>query len=196
MTWILIGAGVAVLLFLAYRVWRRYVEPWGEVDEVLRAILERRTPAKFLMTGNTRATGIGLSAEKLGERLRALEDSADEREFSVQAVFSAMLDGLVVVDEKRRVRMSNKAFLRIFGLGETKPGTSLLELIGHASIDRLVAEAIQASEPRRESIQMSRGPSAGRELEVSAVPLNENSPGAQGVVVLFHDVTQMRQVEE
>src|SRR6188768_2637975 len=117
MIWLLIGAAVAVILVTAYRVWRRYVEPWREVDELLRAIVEKRDPAKYLMTGNLRATGIGLSVEKLRARLSELEDAADEREFSVQAVFSAMLDGLAVLDEKRRLRMSNKAFARIFGLG-------------------------------------------------------------------------------
>ena len=43
---------------------------------------------------------------------------------------------------------------------------------------------------------MSRGPSEGREMEVSAVPLGENSAQTEGAVVLFHDVTQLRQVEE
>jgi two-component system phosphate regulon sensor histidine kinase PhoR len=43
---------------------------------------------------------------------------------------------------------------------------------------------------------MSRGPSEGREMEVSAVPLGENSAQMEGAVVLFHDVTQLRQVEE
>ena len=43
---------------------------------------------------------------------------------------------------------------------------------------------------------MSRGPSEGREMEVSAVPLGENSAQTEGAVVLFHDVTQLRQMEE
>ena len=196
MMWVAVGLAVVAALIAALRIWRRYIEPWREVDSLLDAIVERRAPEKFLMTGNTRATGIGLSAEKLGARLAELEERANEREFSVQAVFSAMLDGLVVVDERRRLRMMNMTFTRLFGLGETEPGAPLLELIGHASVDRLVAEAIQAGEPRRESLQMSRGASAGREMEVSAVPLRENSPGAQGAVVLFHDVTQLRRVEE
>ena len=92
--------------------------------------------------------------------------------------------------------MMNRDFRRIFGLEEAAPGAPLLEMIRHASIDRLVAEAIRVREPQRESIQMSRGPSEGREMEVSAVPLRENSAQTEGAVVLFHDVTQLRRVEE
>ena len=107
-----------------------------------------------------------------------------------------MLDGLVVVDDRRRVRLMNREFRRMFGLEEAAPGEPLLEVIRHASIDRLVMEAIRVGEPRRESIQMSRGPSEGREMEVSAVPLGENSAQMEGAVVLFRDVTQLRQMEE
>ena len=68
----------------------------------------------------------------------------------------------------------------MFGLEEAEPGEPLLEMIRHASIDRLVLEAIRVREPQRESIQMSRGPSEGREMEVSAVPLGENSAQTEG----------------
>ena len=57
-------------------------------------------------------------------------------------------------------------------------------------------EAIRVGEPRRESIQMSRGASEGREMEVSAVPLGENSAQMEGAVILFRDVTQLQQMEE
>src|SRR2546423_3262584 len=107
-----------------------------------------------------------------------------------------MLDGLVVVDDRRGVRMMNREFRRMFGLEEAGPGEPLLEMIRHASIDRLVLEAIRVREPQRESIQMSRGPSEGREMEISAVPLGENSAQTEGAVILFHDVTQLRQMEE
>jgi len=132
----------------------------------------------------------------LADRQRELEERFREGEFSVQAVFGAMLDGLVVVDDRRRVRMMNREFRRAFGLEEAEADQPLLELIRHASIDRLVLEAIRTREPQRESIRMSRGPSEGREIEVSAVPLGENSVQMEGAVVLFHDVTQLRQIEE
>ncbi|HMJ06671.1 MAG TPA: ATP-binding protein [Chthoniobacterales bacterium] len=197
MTWVAIGLALALALFTAGRIWRRYIQPWREVDELLEAMIEKRAPRKFLMTGNVRATRIGLNLEQLSARLRELEDGANEREFSVQAVFGAMPDGLVVVDEKRRLRLANMAFRQTFGLEEiTTPGASLLELIGHISVDRLVTEAIQTGEPRRGSLQLSRGSHPGRELEVRAVPLHENPPRSQGAVVLFHDVTERRQVEE
>ena len=60
-----------------------------------------------------------------------------------------MLDGLVVVDDRRRVRMMNREFRRMFGLETAEPGEPLLEVIRHATVDRLVVEAIRVQEARR-----------------------------------------------
>jgi two-component system phosphate regulon sensor histidine kinase PhoR len=196
MGWLAFCALIAVVVATALAVWRKWIAPWKDVDELSRAIVEKRSPRKFLVNANPQSRRIGLALEALVDRQRELEERFREGEFSVQAVFGAMLDGLVVVDDRRRVRMMNREFKRMFGLEEAEPGPPLLETIRHASIDRLVMEAIRVQEPRRESIQISRGPSEGREMEVSAVPLGENSAQTEGAVVLFHDVTQLRQMEE
>jgi two-component system phosphate regulon sensor histidine kinase PhoR len=196
MVWFALCLFATVLLGTGLVVWRRWIAPWKDVEELSRAIVDQSPPRKFLISSNPQSRSIGLALERLVDRQRELEERFREGEFSVQAVFGAMLDGLVVVDDRRRVRMMNREFRRMFGLEEAAPGAPLLEMIRHASIDRLVIEAIRVREPQRESIQMSRGPSEGREMEISAVPLGENSAQTDGAVVLFHDVTQLRQMEE
>ncbi|MDP9003472.1 MAG: ATP-binding protein [Verrucomicrobiota bacterium] len=188
--------GAVVLAMVALAVWRKWIAPWKDVEELAGAMVEHRAPRKFLISGNPRARRVGLALESLTERRRELNDKMRESELSVQAVFGAMLDGLVVVDDLRRVRLMNREFRRVFDLEESAPGETLLEVIRHASVDRLVMEAIRAGEPRSESIKLSRGASEGREMEVSAVPLGDNSAKMEGAVVLFRDVTQLRQVEE
>ena len=183
MGWFALCLLAAVFIVTALVVWRRWIAPWKDVEELSQAIVDKSAPRKFLISANPQSRSIGLALEMLADRQRVLEERFREGEFSVQAVFGAMLDGLVVVDDRRRVRMMNREFRRAFGLEEAEPGAPLLEMIRHASIDRLVMEAIRVREPRRESIQMSRGPSEGREMEVSAVPLGENSAPTEGAVV-------------
>lgn len=196
MGWLAFCGLIAVVLAIALVVWRKWIAPWKDVEELTDAIVAHRAPRKFLISGNPRAQRIGLALENLTDRRRELDERVSESEQSVQAVFGAMLDGLVVVDDLRRVRLMNREFRRVFGVEENISEGTLLELIRHASIDRLVMEAIRVGEPRRESIQMSRGASEGREMEVSAVPLGENSARMGGAVILFRDVTQLQQMEE
>lgn len=196
MGWLAFSALVAVALAAGFIVWRKWVAPWKNVEQLVDDIAEHRAPRRFLVSGNPHARRIGLALENLTDRRRELEQRLREGELSVQAVFGAMLDGLVVVDDLRRVRLMNREFRRVFGIDESVSGGTLLELIRHASVDRLVMEAIRGRQPLRESMQMSRGASEGREMEVSAVPLGENSAQMEGAVILFRDVTHLRQVEE
>ena len=196
MGWLAFCGLTALVIVIALAVWRRWIGPWKDLRELTGAISEGRAPRKFLISANEPARQIGLALETVANRHRELEARLAEGESSVQAVFGAMLDGLVVVDDQRRVRMINRECRRMFGSEESAVGASLFEVIRHASIDHLAMEASRTGEPQQESIQMPRGPSAGRVMEVSAVPLGENSAHMKGAVVLFRDVTQLRQVEE
>src|SRR5205814_3800827 len=57
-------------------------------------------------------------------------------------------------------------------------------------------EAIRQQEPQRGSIEISRGGSEPREMEVTAVSFGENSAETKGAVILFRDVTHFRKVEK
>ena len=196
MGWLAFTVLVAVVLVTGFVVWRKWIAPWKDVDQLADDIVEHRAPRRFLISGNPHVRRVGLAFEKLAERRRELQERVRESEQSVQGVFGAMLDGIVVVDDLRRIRLMNREFRRAFGIDENTVGGTLLELLRLASVDRLAMEAIRSRQPQRESLRLSRGPSEGREMEVSAVPLGENSAEMEGAVVLFRDVTHVRQVED
>src|SRR5688572_11815462 len=165
MGWLAFAALAAVMFVTGLVVWRKWIAPWKDVERLADDMVEHRAPRRFLISGNPQARRIGLAFENLTERRRELEERGRESDQSVQAVFGAMLDGLVVVDDLRRIRLMNREFRRAFGIVQNASGGSLLELLRLASIDRLVMESIRSRQPQRESIRLARGPSEGREME-------------------------------
>src|SRR3989440_330752 len=196
MGWLAFFALAAVVLIAAVAVWRKWISPWKDAKELADDIVEQRSPRKFLISGNPEARHVGLALEKLMDRRGDLEKRVRESESSAQTILGAMPDGLAVVDERRTVQLMNPELRRIFGLSDEVSGGTLLELLHNASVDRLAAEAIRAQEPQRDSIELSRGGSEPRELEITAVPFGENSPDTKGGVILFRDVTHFRRVEK
>jgi two-component system phosphate regulon sensor histidine kinase PhoR len=196
MGWIALSLGCAVLLAAFFAIYLKWIAPWRDVEEITDAVVNSRAPRKFLISANPRAGKIGLALETLSDRHRALEKRAHEGEFSVQSVLGAMLDGLLVVDERRRILVMNSEFRRLLGVNETAPGTPLLEIVRDVGVDQLVAQALDTKQPRSEAIRLSRGGKDGLHLVVSAVTLREIPASMQGAVVLFRDITQLRQVEE
>src|ERR1041384_2051104 len=193
MGWLAFSALAAVVLIAAIAFWRKWISPWKDARELADAIVEQRPPRKFLISGNPEAHKVGLALEPLMDRRRDLETRVLESESSVQTFFTAMLDGLAVIDERRGVRLMNREFRRIFDVGDNGSGT-LLELVHNAAVDRLALEAIRLREPQRETIELTRGRAEPRVMEVSAVPLDDKSVPENGAVLLFHAVSHLRNV--
>jgi two-component system phosphate regulon sensor histidine kinase PhoR len=186
-------AGVAALLFWA---WGRWVAPWTRAEQLVEAIMNDRPPPTFLLGANPPAHQLGLALEKLWDRQRELIERVHEGEFSVQAILGAMLDGLVVLDEERRIQMMNPTFVNLLGLEKIEPGTPLLETLRDADVERAVAETLQTGAPHRQSMRISRGSGESREIEVSAVALRERSNRIRGAVLLFRDITRLYRAEQ
>ncbi len=90
--------------------------------------------------------------------------------------------------------MVNAEFNRVFGEGGR--GGTLLEATRDASVDRLLGAALGDGTPHEGTLTISRSAGERIELEISAVPFSRNSRGMGGAVVLFRDITHVRQVEE
>ena len=192
-----LGVGIAVaVLFVWLQVRRRWIEPWRELEELVTAVVAGTTPRKFLMTGNERANALGLALEKLATKQNELARTATEGTNSLQSVLGALPDGLVLVDQQRRIQLVNPQFQRLFRLQEEANGVGLLEIVRDALIDRAVASALESGELRTEPVTIGRDLEARRDVEVTAVPFVTGHNGASNAVVLFRDVTQVRQVED
>lgn len=195
MGWLAFFALAAVVLIAAVALWRKWISPWKDAQELADDVVAQRAPRKVLISGNPEAHKVGLALETLMDGRRNLEKRVLESESSVQTVFAAMLDGLAVIDERRGLRLMNREFRRLFDVGENVSGT-LLELVHNAAIDRLATEAIRSRTAQQETVELTRGGAEPRFFEVSAVPLRENSVPENGAVVLFHDVSHLRKVEK
>jgi two-component system, OmpR family, phosphate regulon sensor histidine kinase PhoR len=195
MWWFIVALAAAGLAAIWLWVYRRWIAPWSQAEQLVDAILNHRAPGSFLLSANPSGQRLGLALEKLWNRQRELIERMRESEFSVQAILGAMLDGLVVLDEQRRIQMTNPAFAGLLELEKIETGTPLLETLRDADVERAVTETQRTGEPHRQSLRISRASGATIEIEVSVVALRERSNHIRGAVLLFRDITQLRRVE-
>ncbi|MEP6821500.1 MAG: ATP-binding protein [Chthoniobacterales bacterium] len=182
------------VLWLSNR--RRWIEPWREIEELVTAIVGRKSPRKFLITANERANAIGLSLEKFAAKQSELERLAHEGGAGLQNILGALPDGIALVDERRRLQMMNPRFRQLYALPEGGTGVSLMEVGLDVTVDRAVTAALETGELQCEEITLSRGTERRQEIEITAVPFRGQNETANEAVVLFRDITQVRRVEE
>ena len=195
MEWLIGGLVAAVLATVSAIVWWQWIRPWREVEEAVEAATASITPSAILFSRNSAARRIGLNLEKVAQRQRDLAQRLEEGEFSVRAIFEAVLDGILVVDPQRRIRLCNPSFSRIFELQSVSPASTLLENVRDAAVDRMVIETLQTGEARFNNLSLNKR-GGEIQIEVSSVPLRDAGKTMRGAVVLFRDVTRLHNTEQ
>lgn len=197
MSWLFLGVISVVFAAIALVAWRKWIGPWRHIDQLVRQIADRERPRTFLVDGGARARRVGLALENVFRRQEQLDQQVAGRESGTQAILGAMQDGLLVVDMGRHITLMNRTFENLFELRGEAVGAPLLETVRHATLDRLIAETLRTGERMQSELTLTDSKTnAARHVEVSAVPLKDDMDLISGAVILFHDITQLKRVDQ
>ena len=191
MTWFVIILICVAFGCIAFIVWRKWIAPWRHVEEVITQIGRGERPRTFLMDGNLSAQRIGFQLEKIVNELEQLQKQIAKRESGMQTIFSAMHDALLVVDSNRQVILTNQTFRKLFDAPEISVATPLLEIVRDPTLDRLLTDAFRGDGPVRCELDLN-----GLQIELHAVTTRNESREITGALVLFHDITELKKIDQ
>ena len=143
------------------------------------------------MEGSAPAQRIGFQLEKIVNDLEQLEKQIAKRESGMQTIFSAMQDALLVVDSNRQVILTNQTFRKLFDAPEISLATPLLEIVRDPTLDRLLTDAFRGDGPVRCELALD-----GSQIELHAVATRNESGEITGALVLFHDITELKKMDQ
>jgi two-component system, OmpR family, phosphate regulon sensor histidine kinase PhoR len=103
-----------------------------------------------------------------------------------------MIEGVLVVDQQGRLRLANEAARRMLQLDDRAVGRHYVETIRHPAISALVAAALSGRVP--EALQLATPRDEARTITARAAPVISN--GAQGAVLVLHDITDLRRADQ
>ena len=191
MVWVLLAAIFASAIVVAYVVWRKWIAPWQEIEKLVRQVGRGEQPRTFLVEGGREAERVGVALEDILTRQRTLDRQLAEHASGQKAIFSAMQDGLLVLDGEGHIALMNDTFAHWFGVPENSLGEPLLEQVRDPAVERLVDATLQKREAVQREITV-----ADRYLQVNAMPLGNDNGEVNGAVVLFHDITELKRVDQ
>ena len=111
----------------------------------------------------------------------------------LEAMLDSMIEGLVVVDARGRIALANRAAGELFGFSRMMVGGTLLEVIRHHEVAALAARVGGEGAVVEHEVRLE-GPEP-RVLHLSAVALRDAAGAPAGAVLVFHDVTRIRELE-
>jgi two-component system phosphate regulon sensor histidine kinase PhoR len=181
-----------VVLALSYLLVARITRPVSKLTAAAEAIaageFERRIYVNSQDELGVLAAAINRMNEDMNRRLQQLQASSGR----FATVLGSMLEGVIAVDEQRRVLFANVAAGKMLDFAPDEAvGRGLLETARNQPLDQAAADALAGQPPRQ--LEIDFGKDGQNVLRISGARL----PGdpCPGVVLVLHDLTEMRRLE-
>jgi two-component system phosphate regulon sensor histidine kinase PhoR len=124
---------------------------------------------------------------------RQQETSAFHHQVRQEAIFNSMVEGLLLLDERGRVQLANRAFVHLFEFRGEPVGKTILEVLRLHEL----AEMVERLGPERPwtSREMRLPGVAELWLRISAAAILSPEGLRQGTILVFHNLTRLKQLE-
>ena len=110
-----------------------------------------------------------------------------------QALINSMVEGVLLIDPSGRIQMANDSLRRLFNLTSDIRGQKLLEAFRLAELSALVERL--GSEKTVTGFELELAGVGNRCLEVNAAAVLDAQGKQQGAILVFHDLTRLKQLE-
>jgi len=110
-----------------------------------------------------------------------------------QALFNSMVEGVLLLDEGSRVRLANQALETFFGTTADIRGRTVMEAFRFHPLQELVNRTLTEGHVMDAELELPG--LSGRCVQVNSVALLARDSRAQGMILVFHDLTRLKQLE-
>jgi two-component system phosphate regulon sensor histidine kinase PhoR len=186
-----LGIAFAVIALLSALLSTSLAGPLAEVMEAARRFaagdLSARSRVRRSDEVGELARIVNRSADQLQERITEIARDRGR----IDAILSAMEDGVMAVDHRGEVLLANQALRESLELQEPV-GRHYLEVVRQREVGELLESVLRTGAREAEEVEMLRG---GRAYAVTGVPFPGPEGQPPGAVLTFHDVTSRHRVE-
>jgi len=179
-------------LFVAHRVTKPVVQ--------MQSIAHRLSEGDFTVRAPIRSPdeigALGRALNGLAARLRENIHDLGHEQAKATAILDGMIEGVIAVDGRDIILLMNERARSMFGLDATRgEGKPFLEVIRNTELHEVFRESRAAGEVSVSHRELRLAIPVERRVQVNAVPLRLG-PDEVGVVMVLHDVTELRRLEQ
>ena len=194
---VLLGAGVAAGLGLCggFVFVRRVMQPLSLITTAATSIARESQEQSLALQPGDEIHTLAEAVTRVGERLRERMETLSRERNQLFAVLGSMVEGVIAVDRDERVVHMNHAAGAILRVtSETSIGRHLWEITRLRAITDVLSDTIRGTE---EVVREARvvEPVQEQIIQLHAAPLRNSRGELAGAVVVLHDVTELRRLE-
>lgn len=195
---VVFGAAIAALLALLlglYASWR-VTSPLSAMTDAARAIAQGQFDQRVAIAARDEVGDLARSFNTMRDELEQRVKTITTDRSRVLAILSSMVEGVVAVDGDERIVHMNAVAGALLGVRpEEVSGKRVWEATRFQEVNDALAQSMREATSIRSEARLV-GEKRDRVIEVNAAPLRGGDGGVAGAVVVLHDVTELRRLEE
>ena len=182
-------AAIPLLFWMARRVTTPIQQMRAMAASVARADFSKRVTARPSGELGELVESLNDMAAQLQARLQELSDE----KAGLSAILSSMTEGVLAMDAAGKIRVANDALRQQLDIGGEALGKSALEVFRNVALQEIIAEAVQTGRVTGRELTFLNP--VERMFEVNAARLQARDGSSAGLVVLLHDITRLKRLE-
>jgi two-component system, OmpR family, phosphate regulon sensor histidine kinase PhoR len=136
---------------------------------------------------------------QLAQRQKEIARQVAAEDFSLRAILTSMVEGVLVADGQSRIRLTNHRLQQMFSLAKSPVDRTVMEVFRNHLLQQVIKQTLETEEPRFAELQVEMdegGQFQTKQFQLTCVKLQPRElEGPAGALVIFHDVTQIRSLE-
>ena len=175
----------------------RYQVSLRQMSRLTAQLAARERPKSYYIDGGRLVEQMSRDLETIGARLEQFQRQRQEEDFNLNVLLENMVEGVMVVDQRHVIRLVNDELLSLFDLPQSPLGRTVLESLREARVEMIIRETIARGEARQQEVVLETTALAvaPRHFDISVVPIRNSRDEVRGAVVVFHDITRIKQLE-
>src|SRR5262249_9777764 len=193
----LLGGLVALIvafgigLFVA----RRVTKPVVQMQTIARQMSEGDFTGRAPIRSPDEIGALGRALNGPAARRRGKSPEPEPEQAKATAILDGMIEGVIAVDGRDVILLLNARARSMFGLDATRGvGKPFLEVVRNTELHEVFRESRAAGEGSVSNREVRLVSPVNRRVEVNGVALRVG--GRMGVVMVLHDVTELRRLEQ
>jgi len=193
----LLGIGIATAA--GFFLYSKVILPLSQLRETLRRLAAGDFRPVLMNSRKGVFKETSGHVRRISEQLQQLDRQIADEGFSLRAILSSMVEGVLITDHTQRIRLINEPLHRMFEMKQSPINRTIMEVFCNHELQQAIEQALLDGNPRHIEISLQSPEREGystKHLEVCAGGLNPKPRGLTlGAVVVFHDITAVKNLE-
>lgn len=181
---------------ILYQLFLNYIKPLRAATSVMEQLVKGNYKIRAYENFSHDAGSLANSINQLARNLQDLNRQEKMQGRQLRTVIDNMESAVMLLDEKGYVHLVNRKFITLFGETESSYiGNLYYDVMKQEKVYQAVQEAFLYEQNVKDSITLG-SLSERRYVEIVGAPIFTESKDLRGVVLVFHDITDLKRVEQ